>query len=191
MVDKRLGATASLKTTSDESALQSPTVSYYEYERDVYLTQMCVGCLRLLTYKVVYRHTRQQHANKRTLPSPNTQSIWRRIPSSPPSLLLCPAVIDWTRQYSEEEKKHGAHCLHLLIRASLSRARSLSLSLSADLNYTSFYQASQGSTPAAALFIKCTVQIHTSKLMRENQAVNQTPAVSKLISWDSKLCPSF
>lgn len=66
----------------------------------------------------------------------------------------------------------------------LSLSLYLSLAPSADLNYTSLYQASRGSSPAAALFVKCNVQIHTSKLMREGRAVNQTWRVLELISGD-------
>lgn len=103
------------------------------------------------------------------------QHTRERRSASLPHLFL--SVIDWTCQYSVGKKQR----LHLLIQTPLF----LSLSLSADLNYTSFYQASRGSTPAAALFIKCSVQIHTSKLMRDNRAVNQTSGASELINLDS------
>lgn len=140
--------------------------------------QMCVGCLHLLIHS---RDICEQNACSHILT--HTSSTFSS------SLSGC----NWlnTSILGGGVGGQRVHCLHLLIHASLFPSPSLSLSLSADLNYTSFYQASRGSTPAAALFIKYNVQIHISKLMRENQAVNQTTGVSELIrrEGDHKLCP--
>lgn len=127
------------------------------------------GCLRLFAF--------QPRTRRRTI---------SRAPISLPGGVgaLSSSVIDRTCRYSEGGKNRSATvCVY--------RSELLPLSPSADLNYTSFYQAGRGSSPAAALFIKCNVQIHTSKLMRGGRAVNQTPRVPELISCDGhhKLCP--
>lgn len=149
---------------------------------------MCVGCLHLDTHTQTRTHMvrvwRSQSFNTHThtSPSSHTQTMDSYIPISS-SLSGC----NWLNTSILGGKKtEGPLSASIDLRFSLS----LSLSLSADLNYTSFYQAGRGSTPVAALFIKCTVQIHTSKLMRENRAVNQISGVSWLRSRDGecKLC---
>lgn len=139
--------------------------------------QMCASCLRLHSH--IYSCTDAYWAFTIREQTP-THTHTQALEHTSPSLFFSPSLQLSEHVNTRGGKKQRAHCLHLLIRASLFR----SLSPSADLNYTSFYQASQGSTPAAALFIKCTVRIHTSKLMRESRAVNQTWGLARQISGD-------
>ena len=140
---------------------------------------MWAGCLR--PHSHIYSCTDAYWAFTMREQTPtHTHTHTQALEHTSPSLLFSPSLQLTEHVNTRRGKKQRAHCLHLLIRASLFR----SLSPSADLNYTSFYQASQGSTPAAALFIKCTVRIHTSKVMRAGRAVNQTQGLCRPISGD-------